>query len=70
MKTSSLRHRSDRRGFIIPVGGAERKLRNPDILNRFVELSGGKDGSIAVTNKPGLGIEGDPDRIARYMVDC
>ena len=36
------------RGFIIPVGGAERKLRNPDILNRFVELSGGKDGSIAV----------------------
>ena len=36
------------RGFIIPVGGAERKLRNPDILHRFVELSGGKDGRIAV----------------------
>lgn len=27
-------------------------------------------GTIAVPNKPGLGIEGDPDRIARYRVDC
>lgn len=36
------------RGFIIPVGGAERKLRDPDILRRFVELAGGKDGRIAV----------------------
>ncbi|MBT8143349.1 MAG: cyanophycinase [Gammaproteobacteria bacterium] len=29
------------RGYIIPIGGAEEKLRNPEILNRFVEISGG-----------------------------
>jgi L-alanine-DL-glutamate epimerase-like enolase superfamily enzyme len=27
-------------------------------------------GTIALPNKPGLGIEGDPDRLARYRVDC
>ena len=27
-------------------------------------------GTIAVPNKPGLGIEGDPERLARYKVDC
>lgn len=32
---------SGERGFIIPIGGAEEKLRNPAILNRFVEICGG-----------------------------
>lgn len=27
-------------------------------------------GAIAVPTKPGLGIEGDPERIARYAIDC
>ena len=29
-----------------------------------------EQGTIAVPDKPGLGIEGDPERIARYRVDC
>ncbi len=37
-----------RRGFIIPIGGAEEKVRDRAILNRFVELSGGRDANIAV----------------------
>ncbi len=27
-------------------------------------------GTIAVPNKPGLGVEGDPERLARYKIDC
>jgi L-alanine-DL-glutamate epimerase-like enolase superfamily enzyme len=27
-------------------------------------------GTIAVPHKPGLGIEGDPERLARYQIDC
>ncbi|MBC8354373.1 MAG: mandelate racemase/muconate lactonizing enzyme family protein [Planctomycetes bacterium] len=38
-----------------------------DIITERFEI---EHGSIAVTNKPGLGIEGDPDRIAKYKVDC
>ncbi len=29
------------RGYIIPIGGAEEKLHNPEILDRFVEICGG-----------------------------
>lgn len=29
-----------------------------------------ESGQIAVMNKPGLGIEGDPEKIERYKVDC
>ena len=36
------------RGLIIPIGGAEEKLSNPEILNRFVEVCGGKPGRIAI----------------------
>lgn len=36
------------RGFIVPIGGAENKLRNPQILDRFVELCGGRDANIVV----------------------
>ena len=38
-----------------------------DIITERIEI---RDGSIAVPDKPGLGIEGDPERIARYKVDC
>ena len=36
------------RGYIIPIGGAEEKLRNPEILGRFVELCGGTPARIAI----------------------
>ncbi len=36
------------RGWIIPIGGAEEKENSPEILNRFVQLCGGKNAHIAV----------------------
>ena len=36
------------RGYIIPIGGAEEKLRDAAILRRFVALSGGDAARIAV----------------------
>lgn len=36
------------RGFIIPIGGAEEKLHSPEILDRFVEVCGGKEARIAI----------------------
>lgn len=36
------------RGYIVPIGGAEEKLRNPEILDRFVELCGGRSGRISI----------------------
>jgi cyanophycinase len=36
------------RGFIIPIGGAEDKTRDPGILRRFVGLSGGTSARIAI----------------------
>jgi cyanophycinase len=37
-----------KRGFIVPVGGAEDKEADTAILKRFVEVSGGRDARIAV----------------------
>ncbi len=37
-----------RRGWIIPVGGGEKKVRSSRILKRFAELCGGADGHIVV----------------------
>jgi cyanophycinase len=37
-----------RRGWIIPVGGGEKKARSSKILGRFVELCGGRDARIVV----------------------
>ncbi len=37
-----------RQGLIIPIGGAEEKLRDRRILTKFVEECGGKDARIAV----------------------
>jgi cyanophycinase len=39
---------NQRRGWIVPVGGAEEKESNPTILRRFVELAGGRGARIAV----------------------
>ncbi len=36
------------RGYIIPIGGAEEKVDNPEILTKFVELAGGKDAVITI----------------------
>ncbi len=36
------------RGFVVPIGGAERKKRGPLILERIAALAGGGDGRIAV----------------------
>lgn len=41
-------------------------LEDDIIRERFVI----ERGTIAVPTSPGLGIEGDPERIARYAVDC
>lgn len=43
----SMEHKT-RRGFIIPIGGREEKDVNPRILERFVELCGGKEAVISV----------------------
>ncbi len=37
-----------------------------DVITERIKI---RDGQIAVSTIPGLGIEGDPDRIARYRVD-
>lgn len=36
------------RGYIIPIGGAENKLNNPQILSRFLEICGGESAQIAI----------------------
>lgn len=36
------------RGYIIPIGGAEEKLHNSEILDRFIEVCGGKDARIGI----------------------
>lgn len=37
-----------RRGWIVPIGGAENKENDPRILERFVRVSGGRDADIVV----------------------
>jgi cyanophycinase len=39
------------RGYIIPIGGAEEKLNNPEILDRFVEICGGLDSRIGIISR-------------------
>ena len=38
----------EQRGWIIPIGGAEEKENKPEILRRFVQLSGGDQANIVV----------------------
>ena len=37
-----------KRGYIIPIGGAEEKLSNPEILDRFIDICGGTSARIAI----------------------
>ncbi len=41
-------HPKNERGFIVPIGGAEEKFNNPEILQRFVDLCGGRNAEIAI----------------------
>jgi cyanophycinase len=36
------------RGYIVPIGGAEEKLNNPEILDRFIDICGGRDSRIGI----------------------
>jgi cyanophycinase len=36
------------RGYIIPIGGAEERLNNPEILDRFIDVCGGKEARIGI----------------------
>lgn len=36
------------RGWIIPIGGGERKVRSSTILNRFIALSGGENARVVI----------------------
>jgi len=36
------------RGYIVPIGGAEEKLNNTAILDRFISICGGNDARIAI----------------------
>ncbi|MBT8087247.1 MAG: cyanophycinase [Gammaproteobacteria bacterium] len=36
------------RGYIVPIGGAEEKFGNPEILDRFIDLCGGKESRIGI----------------------
>jgi cyanophycinase len=44
----SLNSNGTDRGYIIPIGGAEEKLNNPEILDRFVEVCGGTSSRIGI----------------------
>ena len=39
---------AEARGYIIPIGGGEEKLHNPEILDRFVDICGGKSSRISI----------------------
>ena len=51
----------DGRGYIVPVGGGEEKVRDRMILSRFVRICGGKGARIVViptaSNRPEMGSE-------------
>jgi len=36
------------RGYIIPIGGGEEKFHNPEILDRFIDICGGKESRIGI----------------------
>lgn len=41
-------HGRGRQGYIIPIGGAEERKGDPRILQRFVDICGGRDADIAI----------------------
>jgi cyanophycinase len=50
----------ERRGWIVPIGGAENKENDRGILERFVELSGGEDADIIVIPTASRALETGP----------
>ena len=36
------------RGYVIPIGGGEEKFKNPEILDRFIDVCGGKEARIGI----------------------
>ncbi len=36
------------RGYVIPIGGAEEKINNPEILQKFIDLCGGDEATISI----------------------
>ena len=36
------------RGCLVPIGGAEEKFDNPEILDKFIDICGGKNARIAI----------------------
>ena len=41
-------HPDKTRGYLMPIGGAEDKGRNPRILSRFVEICGGEKARLMI----------------------
>ncbi len=41
-------HPQQKRGYIVPIGGAEEKFDNPEILQKFVDLCGGSSAHVAI----------------------
>ena len=41
-------HSAGERGYLVPIGGAEEKFDNPEILDRFVDICGGKSARISI----------------------
>jgi len=60
---SERNRRNGERGFIVPIGGAEEKMRGPAILKRFVHLCGDEDANIAIIPTASQ----DPDTPNRYQ---
>lgn len=48
MSPSNNHNNGQKRGYIIPIGGAEEKFNNPEILDRFIDVCGGKNARIAI----------------------
>jgi len=57
-----------RRGWIIPIGGAEAKENSPQILRRFVSLAGGANADIVVIPTASL-LRGTAPRYERLFSD-
>ena len=41
-------HSGGERGYVIPIGGGEEKFHNPEILDRFIDLCGGKESRVGI----------------------
>ncbi len=46
--TPSKNNDDSKRGCLIPIGGAEEKFDNPEILDKFIDICGGKNARIAI----------------------